>query len=399
MKFVPLIPLIGGLNLPAIDVFGKHPNTIYSYEPFTANDGLYVNYLESNGIDVEMNHIDNSPTIHTDIDIVAATPPCAGLSSLSSTSNADSKTNDWMVESSRFIIENVRPRVLYGENAPALSTKKGRLVALKLFQLAKDNGYAFSLYRTQTKLHGLPQIRNRSFYFFWKTDDATKIPMLPYFNKAMTSIEVILSQERNPNDPMDILVNEKDPDNNPYAQYIKDVLYNNEKTLSQIISHLDKTLNVLDIIEQHPDFIDYSNVSKWMQSHGYDKQAKQSMRFYEKYKDGKNIMKREPLLPKSHTGAFVGVVLTSLVHPNENRFLTIRECLRLMGMPDDFMLPGDNPLRHLGKIPQSVPCTTAKDIMEAAKAFVEGKLDTRDVLSDSFIIQNNVNQSIENVMA
>jgi len=212
-KYAPLIPLIGGLPLGASAVFGNHPDVIYTYKAFNTNDSIYVNHLQSKGIDVEMNYIDESPRIHNDLDVIVATPPCAGLSSLSQCSHCASPVNDWMIESSRFILEKVQPKVLYGENAPALATNKGRPVALKLFKLAQEYGYTFSLYRTKSLLHGCPQVRNRSFYFFWK--EQNKTPLIPYFNTKYTTIEELLSRERNDKDPMDIIVNNTKPSQDP----------------------------------------------------------------------------------------------------------------------------------------------------------------------------------------
>nr|WP_223822121.1 DNA cytosine methyltransferase [Paenibacillus peoriae] len=34
------------------------------------------------------------------------------------------------------------------------------------------------------------------------------------------------------------------------------------------------------------------------------------------------------------------------LHPSEDRKLTVRECLRIMGMPDDFVFPDKMPLTH-----------------------------------------------------
>ena len=70
------------------------------------------------------------------VDIVGALPPCAGLSQLNTSTNADSGSarggdavqNEWMYKSSRFVLEHVKPKVLWGENAPNLFTGAGQKV-------------------------------------------------------------------------------------------------------------------------------------------------------------------------------------------------------------------------------------------------------------------------------
>ena len=62
-------------------------------------------------------------------------------------------------------------------------------------------------------------------------------------------------------------------------------------------------------------------------------------------------------------------MMQSCLHPHEDRLLSIRECLHLMGHPDDYELQG-KPLREYPKIGQNVPVRTAYWIVsEALRAF------------------------------
>ena len=67
-------------------------------------------------------------------------------------------------------------QVLWGENAPGLYSGVGEGVQKKLRQLAQIYGYSFSVIKTDTELHGIPQKRRRTFYFFWCT------PTAPYLS-------------------------------------------------------------------------------------------------------------------------------------------------------------------------------------------------------------------------
>ena len=81
----------------------------------------------------------------------------------------------------------------------------------------------------------------------------------------------------------------------------------------------------------------------------------------------------------------------SLTHPDEDRYLTIRECLSIMKLPDDFILQGG--VKNLNMICQNVPVTTAQDMAEEVQAFIEGRLDNQMIDSD-FVIQDNKTKTI-----
>ena len=108
----------------------------------------------------------------------------------------------------------------------------------------------------------------------------------------------------------------------------------------------------------------FKQVSEWMTKHGYDNEAEKSMRKYEKLKSGGNIMKRGVTIPKDYIGAFVGHYPKMLTHPDEDRFITYREAMTIMGLPQDFELL--NPKQSSNHICQNVPVNTAKDIPTAS---------------------------------
>ena len=71
---------------------------------------------------------------------------------------ADAAANKWMYESSVYILSKVRPKVLWGENAPGLFTVMGEGVIEKLRKIGEHFGYSFSVMKTSTELHGIPQV-------------------------------------------------------------------------------------------------------------------------------------------------------------------------------------------------------------------------------------------------
>ena len=138
--------------------------------------------------------------------------------------------------------------------------------------------------------------------------------------------------------------------------------------------------------------IKYNKVSEWMTLKGYDNEAQKCMRMYHKLKSGGNIMRKTTEIPKDYIGAFVGHMPSSLTHPDEDRYLTIRECLAIMKLPGDFILQGGK--KNLNMICQNVPVTTAMDMAEVVSSFVAGRLDNQ-MLDTKFAIQCNKTKSID----
>lgn len=383
MKYASIIPLIGGETIAMQNAFGQRPEYILSYEAFAQNDRHILEYYNN---EVPYYLLDNRQVHNlSSVDVVNTVCPCAGLSSLSPTSNSDSTTNDWMLESANYVLGTVSPRVFWGENAPRLASKMGEPVVKKLRAIGDKYGYTLSIFKTKSLLHGLSQVRDRSFYFFWK---GKEVPVFNYFNREKESIEdLIRSVPRDPADKMNVLTNTRKPSQNPYYHYVLEEMEDGI-THVEFAKKIDKTLNPMDHIENAG--ISYMTVSKWMEKKGYQKEAERCKIIYDKLNRGGNIMRKLVTIPKGHIGAFVGHLPTQLAHPDEDRFLTIRECLSIMKMPLDFQLQGG--IRNINHICQNVPVTTATDMAGQVKLFLDGKLKTVEA---PFAIQDNKAQKIE----
>lgn len=374
--FAAIAPLIGGNPLGFSKTFNVQPEYCMSYPGFFGNDQHYMNYTKV------PYHIDSDMFDKLKkVDVVVGCLPCAGLSSLSPTSSADSKTNDWMIISAKDVLGKIKPVVFYGENAPRLATAAGRPVVERLLEVAKEHGYSFSLYKTKSILHGLSQVRERSFYFFWKGD---KAPIFNYYEREMEPIETLLEMPLSKDDPMNVLVRKDKPSDNPFYKFCL------EKTNSDhanFMKEVPGSLCVLDFIEEN---YSYKEASEWMVKNGYERAAARALRMHDKLAAGGNIMRRETYLVKGKIGAFVGHLPTMMAHPKEDRYLTYRECLRIMKMPEDFILLDKE--KNINHICQNVPVTTAADMAYEIKRFIEGECE---LVKTSFMIQNNISKKIE----
>lgn len=380
-SYASIVPLIGGETFAMENVFGNEPEYVLSYSGFEANDSQLLNHY---GNRIPYYKLDEVSHTASKVDVVNSVCPCAGLSSLSVSSRSDHEHNDWMIKSSQYVLENVQPKVLWGENAPRLASKMGEPVVKQLRQLAKDNGYTFSLYKTKSLLHGLSQIRDRAFFFFWK---GKAVPKFEFYKRPHMKIEdQIRSSARNDDDPMSkIIVQKEKPSDNPFYKFIlKEMLGGIDHI--EFAKRIEKTTNVLHYFEDNGG--NYYDMSKWMIKEGYESHSQKCIRMGDKLKTGGNIMRKTTEIPKDYIGAFVGHMPIMLTHPDADRYLSIRECLDIMKMPKDFQLVGG--VKNLNMICQNVPVTTAADMAENVKKFVE---DDIELVGSNFAIQDNKSQT------
>ena len=383
MNYASIVPLIGGETIAMQNVANTKPEYILSYSAFEANDRQLVEYYENK---VPYYHLDDG--VHRDlpsVDVINTVCPCAGLSSLSPSASSTNRNNDWMLATARHVLGSLKPKVFWGENAPRLASKMGEPIVEELRRIAGQNGYTFSIYKTKSILHGLSQVRDRTFYFFWQGD---KIPRLNYIERKHERIEdTIRNVELHKDDPMNVLVNKNKPSDNPLYKYVLEEIEGGI-THSQFQDKIVKSTGPHDWIEAHTK---YNKVAEWMIDKGYENEARKCTRMYHKLKSGGNIMRKTTEIPKDYIGAFVGHMPGSLTHPDEDRYLTIRECLAIMILPGDFMLQGG--VKNLNMICQNVPVTTAQDMAEEVQAFVAGRLDNQ-MLDTQFAIQCNKTKSL-----
>jgi site-specific DNA-cytosine methylase len=380
-SYASIVPLIGGETIAMENVFGKKPEYIMSYGAFQANDSQLLEHYNNR---VPYHLLDNFTGSLKEVDVVNAVCPCAGLSSLSPSSSTDNKANDWMVESAKYVLGTVKPKVFWGENAPRLASKMGAPIVEKLRCIAQLNGYTMSLYKTKSKLHGLSQTRDRAFYFFWKGD---RIPHMQFYHRPHEKIEdTIRNAFVSKDDPMNELTNKNKPSDNPFYKYVLEELEGGI-THKQFQEKIERTINPLDYLENRG--IKYDEVAEWMSANGFDKQANRCLEIHKKLESGGNIMRKTTEIPKDYIGAFVGHMPTCLTHPDEDRYLTVRECLGIMKMPKDFQLQGGR--KNLNMICQNVPVTTAEDMAFNIKEWLNGNLDSRE--ADFAVFDNKTKTS------
>jgi site-specific DNA-cytosine methylase len=292
-----------------------------------------------------------------------------------------------MVETANYILGEYKPKCFWGENAPGFAGKIGKTVREELRQIGKDNGYTMSVYRTRSLLHGVPQVRERSFYFFWKGE---KVPIFNYYSREYTPIEDLIRNVKS-NYQMEP-INKKKPSENPYYKYILEEIEGG-KSHTQHSHDVDPTsargVDAFSYIERAGKT--YNEVADWMEKNGFENEVEKCHYKHEKLAKGGSIMRRGVIVPKDRIGAFVGHYPTMLTHPDEDRFITYREAMSIMGLPEDFELV-DASTKVANHICQNVPVQTATDMATEVLATLRGE---RIMVDTDYILQYNTTNKIE----
>lgn len=387
-KWGTIIPLIGGCSLGCAKATNKKPDFMVTYSGFMGNEKSLIDYwpdvpyFNLNEFDVpeyannetseEKKSLELLKEYFKEVDFVNAVPPCAGLSSLNASKGksamsrgADAVQNEWMYKSTRFVLTHIKPKVLWGENAPALFTKTGQGVADKLAETAKEFGYSFSLMKTNSMFHGVPQKRERTFYFFWQSESA---PILNYVSKERPSLIEFLRKI-----PDDAYRNENIEWTEPVYPSYDWILEKEGKTHAEWVKeHEHSTLHgyfawnnmideVVDVIKKN-----YTN-GEW--------EIKNLMHIKNKLANGKGWWDNSPHFFYDHFNAVVGRNMFRGMHPEYKRFLNLRELIWLMGHPHDFnMFENEKGNAAVPQISQNVPVITASHWAEEVMKFVNGEL-------------------------
>ena len=227
--------------------------------------------------------------------------------------------------------------------------------------MAKETGYSIIYYRTDTQYHDNCQKRKRTFIIFLKKDFA---PQMGFEHIETNYDEYFARIPKDATQQIPLDINVVNCVNLFCIEYLKDKFGEDWRNcITNIFDYLIKN-------KLFDEVMDYINTK----SSASDKQKETMNKFFThvKYKLSLNrgFYHALPYIPRDgKLPAVMFKMMQSVLHPYEDRLLSIRECLHLMGHPHDYELQG-NPLREYNKIGQNVPVRTAYWIIsEALRAY------------------------------
>ena len=387
ITWAPHIPLIGGLPLGAEAAIGHAPEEIFSLPGFYGNDKHYHNYQTVTLGRTSLKYTPIDPddiAFDRKINIIVGTPPCAALSQLNTGTKPEAKgagcaKNDFMMMVFRHGMKKFDADVIIVENAPALSTPKGQPVADALYEICKENGYSMTLYKTSTHFHGIPQRRDRTFAIAWKSATA---PLMEFHRSEADKFADYLKKipsDAQHNEPTDVINFKLLEDG--YWKFINATIGDPRKLVPEsgqitCFNYVNKN-GLLD------------KAIAWLRENGTERNIKLAEHAKMKFDAGKGIWDGSVHIFEDYMNAVIGRNMADTVHPTEDRSLTIREAMHMMGLPHDMELLGGR--ASVNHIAQNVPTCTARYVVEQAVKFVEGKLPDSGL---KYLKQDNWNKRI-----
>lgn len=413
-KWGAVIPLIGGMSIGNYMATGNKPEFLLSYPGFMSNDQHIRKYwpdVPYSLIDPETNelldddiqeangcykcHKENLRAKFEGVDFVTSVPPCAGLSMMNASAKKDSsgargsdaKQNEWMYKSTRFILENVKPRVIFGENAPGLYTKTGIGVVENFKKIAEEYNYSFSVYKTNTIYHGIPQKRERTFYFLW---DSESVPILNEYRREHKNLVEYLKEIPKDSTLQDMYPGLTSLSHNPWVLFMK--LKEGEIWRERALQY--KTATNWLVSNKHMDtMLDWLKNDYVVKHENYEKIKEKTIKYVEHVKNKVSMSMGwwdgTPHFFGETINAVIGRTIQTTVHPTEERGLNMREILYLMGLPEDFEIPSVNYYNHVA---QNVSTCTARDMTYEVMKFLKGELPLSE---QRFIKQSNSGKRID----
>lgn len=394
MNYISHIPLIGGFTIAAMNVFKTPPLAITSYCAFYGNDKLLLDYLEKKDISYTYETLDQGTPdlshLYKKLDLVVAVPPCSGLSTSSSFkpgARKNAPANEWMFKSAETILGDMKPTIYCFENAPGLFTDIGEHVRVKLMETAKKHGYAGTFYKTNSLFHGIPQFRPRTYTIFYKGDKAPIINQIRH--EAPTTAEYLKSIPKRASLQKSYMCG-ADPDISDYeiVKYLKSKFgdeWRNEILRDKNHEASYDFLKKRKLLYEYRDFLnkmDPVNPYAIKDIEHVIKKTEMNKNFRLSYK----VL----ILDKDYVYAVVREMMERNVHPTEDRRMSIREFMHLMGLPHDFDMPDD--IKQYAKLTQNVPVKTSEDILKEVEQIINGN---RSLSTERFIMIDNTKEIVK----
>jgi len=364
MKHAHIIPLVGGQVVGTSQALKSKPEYIASWSAFAKNDYWCRNYYK----DVPF-HLVDDPGFKFNrlpkVDLITCTPPCSGLSSATTgTAGCQAPQNEHMINVAEFGMQAGIPVILI-ENAPRLYSASGYPFFVRFVPIAEKFGYTIQLYKTSTALHGLPQNRIRSFVILWKGKSQ---PLLNWIREPFVPLTQWPVEHGN-------------------KQYVQKGRGSDDELVNALYKRFGGRDQLYSIITSpRTGFRLAQEVGL-----GYHefKTAKYRKLFNRaKYKA---VLDVTPTFVRDYTGALMWRITTFMLSPQEDRFISVRELMSMMGLPKDYE---ELPLKSMNAIFQNVPTVTTQTLVKEIQAALDNKRPFKKV---PFMRVNNIDKTIDSI--
>ena len=264
----------------------------------------------------------------------------------------------------------------------------------RLAEVGRAAGYSMSLVKTCTSLHGLPQRRVRTFYFFWRSARPPVLPWLavsrPPLAQHLAAIPAAASQQ-------DLYIHEgrASARYRPYQFLLEREGVTHQQFYAKMAEEFPtSTITVAKLLEKRGLM---EECVRWLKERFPKEGWTRGGKPHHAAMQAKIDKLRRKLGYWDDSIKFMGTCFTGVikknllaVHPVEDRFLSVRELLHLMGMPHDFQL---DDVKNFNHICQTVPVDTARAWVDQVVAYCTDPAAFPTANTD-ILMQNNLTRKL-----
>lgn len=278
--------------------------------------------------------------------IVFGGPPCRGFSTSNQKNRSKENPSNWLFTEYIRLIQELRPEWLVFENVKGIiETEKGVFLKYVLDYLGSLN-YKLDWKVLNATEHGVPQRRAR--LFIVGTLEENKKPVLPsVFHEGLVTVREAISD-------LPELISGADVDDLPYrskpiSRYAKVLRGNQEKTTNHLVTKNSK--GVVERYQHIPQGGNWESIPESLMLN-YTDRKRCHTGIYHRLKDD------EPAIVIGNYRK------NMLIHPIEDRGLSVREAARLQSFPDWFEFKGSIGFQQQ-QVGNAVPPLLAKAVFKA----------------------------------
>ena len=140
-------------------------------------------------------------------DILTSVPPCSSIAMLNrGNRSGDADSANWILEAVKFYLAT-DAKVLVFENAPGLVGREGLKILNRIKSILKFNNSddKINIIKTTTLVHGIPQLRNRTFCYIYKSNKQKVFKNIKHDIKKLSDFLMSLNIPKNYDSKIDEL--------------------------------------------------------------------------------------------------------------------------------------------------------------------------------------------------
>jgi len=338
-----------------------HTSATYTYN-HTRNKHKYrTEVLHKNISEIDFKKLDKTIKSATGsrVDVVIGGPPCQGFSRANMRTRNSSNPLNQLVSHFICAIKGLKPRVVVMENVADLEIFEKGLFVEKLKSEFEDNGYKADWKILTASDFGVPQRRRR--FFFIAAQDGLPIffPKLFITQDAYVNVWDAISDlpELTNGNKVDELSYRKNKNLTPY-QIMMRKKTNGRVQNNYVSENSDLVVRRYDHIPQGGN---WRNIPEHLM-----------LNYKDKTRCHNYIYRR---LKEDETSIVITHYRKSmLIHPRENRGLSVREAARIQSFPDHFIFKGPL-ISQQQQVANAVPPLLAKAVAHSVKKMLKYNSD------------------------